>query len=83
MSTSVATLTEWYDYGALMNATHMIVVCDTHDWEDYPVYITAEDNLQEQIAKHDGVNMQKIMEVYNFSMDRDEQLTPGTRVYNL
>jgi hypothetical protein len=32
-------------------------------------------------AEYDGVNMQKIMEVYNLSMDKDKQLNT-TRVQN-
>lgn len=33
------------------DATHMIVVCDTYDWEDFPVYVTANEDVHEVEAK--------------------------------
>ena len=44
--------------------THMIVVCDTFDYEDYPVFVTKDEDLSEVRAKYSGVNMQRVMEVY-------------------
>ena len=29
----------WFDRGAALGATHMIVVCDTFSYEDYPVFV--------------------------------------------
>lgn len=85
MSTSTQTLTRWYDDGVAQGASHMVVVCDTYDWEDYPVYVMPDKDptLDVVIQKHHNVNMQRIMEIYNLSMDRNEQLTPGKRVWNL
>lgn len=53
--------------------THVVIVCDTYDWEDYPCYVgTGEgyfsgSDVNEVIDKHNGKNMQKIMEVYSFT----------------
>ena len=30
---------EWFDDGVELGASHMIIVCDTFDHEDYPVYV--------------------------------------------
>ncbi|KKM21264.1 hypothetical protein LCGC14_1637080, partial [marine sediment metagenome] len=51
--------------------THMLVVVDTFDYGDYPVFT---DSVHEAISKYHGSNMQRVMEVYNLSMDIDEQL---------
>ena len=90
MSTTVGTLGEWFDRGVALGKSHMIVVVDKFDWEDYPVYFPDDrfDTIQEAVAHFNGPNMQKVMEVYNLTMDRAEQLDPGTgpvaqRVWNL
>lgn len=39
MGTSQAEIRGWLLAGKKKNATHMIVVCDTFDHEDFPVYV--------------------------------------------
>ena len=56
---------EWFDSGRKNDYEFMLVVCDTFDYEDYPCYAKG--------TQH-GVNMQKIVEVYDLSMDRETQL---------
>lgn len=74
MATSRPELIAWFNRGVEKEATHMIVVCDTFDHEDYPVYVPAGKNPRTEAAKYDGRNMQKIMEVYDLRLDRDEQM---------
>lgn len=63
-------------------ATHMAVVCDTYDWDDYPVYVMKGQDVQEKIASYArGDNMQRLMEVYNLAMDHEKQLA-ANRVMN-
>lgn len=64
------------------HATHMIVVCDTYDWDDYPVYVNQYQNVHEVVSSKDGVNMAKVMEVYNLSMDIEKQLANVGHVMN-
>ena len=59
--------------------THMLVVCDTFDYEDYPVHTS---DVHESIRKYQDASMQKIMEVYNLSMDLSEQLD-ARRAWNV
>jgi hypothetical protein len=54
---------EWIAHAKELNATHLISVCDTFDWEDYPVYVMPGENLYLKKSKYDGLNMQKINEV--------------------
>lgn len=56
------------------NTTHMIVVCDTFDWSDYPVYVKESEDVHAVVSKYDGPNMQKVMEVYNLKIDLKRQL---------
>lgn len=74
MAASTSNLIRWFQEGVKQNATHMIVVCDTYDWEDFPVYVSADQDAREVASKYAGANMQKIMEVYNLKMNMDSQM---------
>lgn len=63
---------EWAEIGVTQHADFMLVICDTFDYEDYPVYCK-KNELDNCKAKH-SANMQKIMEVYDLSRSRNEQL---------
>ncbi len=54
-------------------ADFLIVVCDTFDHKDYPVFCTRA-NFKETHAKHAGKNMQRVIEVYDLAMDHETQL---------
>ncbi len=67
-------ITRWFRKGKEEGSTHMIIVCDTFDWDDYPVYVSPQENVREKGAEYNGKNMQKIMEVYSLSKDLSMQL---------
>lgn len=71
----------WFDMGVKQGATYMIVVCDTFDYGDYPAYVTKEENIHDCISYYRRASMQRIMEIYDLSIDRDKQLSTP-RVYN-
>ena len=82
MATSKQDIQRWFEEGKRSNATHMVVVCDTFDWEDYPVYVMGEP-VESVVAKYSDPNtMQKVMEVYNLSLDMQTQLDTN-RVWNI
>ncbi|MEE8113630.1 MAG: hypothetical protein V3T23_04685 [Nitrososphaerales archaeon] len=62
----------WFNRGVSEGADFLIVVCDTYDHEDYPVYASVTD-YQTSYDSH-RTNMQRVMEVYDLSMDKDTQL---------
>lgn len=74
MGTTKQEISEWFDSGVAEEATHMIVVCDTFDHEDYPVFVSPEEDVHKRAKEFDGKEMQRIMEVYNLKMDKEEQL---------
>jgi len=68
MAATLQDLKEWFDEGVKAKATHMIVVCDTFDYEDYPVYVKpGQDARAATAAENDGEHMKRVMEVYNLS----------------
>lgn len=77
--TTKDTLSHWFDEGVKNKKEFMIVVCDCLDWEDYPVFCNEFDfRLAISTARE---NMSKVMEVYNLSMDKRQQLE-SMRVFN-
>jgi len=74
MVTSREIIRGWLEEGMRQGATHMIVVCDTFDYEDYPSYVMPGEDVREEAGAYDGKNMQRIMEVYSFSQDIEAQL---------
>lgn len=74
MPTTASDIKGWIERGKANGATHLIVACDTFDWEDYPVFVYAGQNAREKAAEYDGKNMQKLMEVYNLDQNIEKQL---------
>ena len=79
--TTKTDISKWFDRGVESGSTHMIVVCDTYDHSDYPIYIGTGEDFYQRFELYNGPNMQRIMEVYNLSMDHEQQLA-ATRVFN-
>jgi hypothetical protein len=73
MAANKQDISDWFDAGVRQKSTHLIVVCDTFDYEDYPVYVAPSEDVRLKVIEHTG-NMQKVMEVYNLSMPKQAQL---------
>lgn len=80
MPTTRDDLRRWFDEGVEQGATHMIVACDTFDYEDYPVYVQRGDDPRHR-ARNLG-SMQTVMEVYKLDPQRKEEQLRAHRVYN-
>lgn len=76
MAANRTQLEQWFDEGVRQGATHMVVVCDTFDYDDYPVYVMpdGDKNAREVAEQYRGKNMQKVMEVYDLQMDKAMQM---------
>lgn len=74
MAASREDILGWFKRGQEQGATHVIVVCDTFDHKDYPVFVKSGEDVRECAKKYDQQNMQRIMEVYNLSMDIATQM---------
>jgi len=62
MAASLQEVTQWQTEAKRRGATHLISVCDTFDYDDYPVYVMEGDNLEE-LKKRYSSNMQSINEI--------------------
>ena len=80
--TTIQDLKEWFERGKEQGATHMVVVCDTYDWEDYPCYVMKTQDVAQVASDHNGKNMQKVMEVYNLSKTFDKQKMKNGRAFD-
>ncbi len=82
MGTTRDDIKRWIERGQEEGATHVIVVCDTFDYGDYPVMVMpGEDVRKKYTENNDDSAMKKVMEVYNLSMDIEEQIKEE-RVFN-
>lgn len=75
MPTQIDDIRSWIGRGQRANALFMLVVCDSFDHEDYPVYIDNLDRFKDVYDTYDGKNMQRIMEVYDLQKDTESQLS--------
>ena len=64
----------WFDQGVKEKKTHLLVVCDTFDHEDYPVFAESDDDAINKYAEYNGKNMQRVMEVYDLKLSRTIQM---------
>ncbi len=85
--TSRQEIKEWFDAANGVHSLYLIVVCDTFDWEDYPlgvfVPITSIEEFWKAFDEHNGLNMQKIMEVYEIAKGWPDHSGAGHLVMQL
>ena len=55
-------------------ATHVVVVCDTFSYEDYPVEVFPGQSVESVRAKYSGKDMQRVMEVIEIQSVSEAQL---------
>jgi hypothetical protein len=69
---------EWFDKGKAQGATHLLVFCDTFNFEQYPVYVFAPETWDAVVKCKDNVNMQRVEERYDLA----QGFEPQARSYN-
>lgn len=79
--TTTVELRAWLEEGKRQGATHMIVVCDTFDYDDYPVYVQPGTDVRVVETEYRNRPMSKIMEVYRLDMNWESQLG-AVRAFN-
>ena len=63
MAATQEDINRWMQKAIIKGVPYIVSVCDTFDYEDYPVYCKDEEELEEAKAKYDGINMQRINEI--------------------
>lgn len=74
MAADEGMIREWLLRGVESGATHVIIVCDCWDHEDYPSYVNPGESVQAKLDYYQRADMQRVMEVYDLSMDIESQL---------
>lgn len=79
MSTTREQLQKWFYEGRRQGATHMLVICDTFDHSDYPVYVGVGQDPKKVAneKQYSRANMQRLMECYALHKEFDEQESNG------
>ncbi len=63
MTASLEDVNSWIAEAKEMGATHIISVCDTFSWDDYPIFIMPTDELDKKVAYYQTTDMQQVNEV--------------------
>ena len=76
MAATMEDIKRWIARGRANKQSFLIVMCDTYDFDDYPVFVEGdeEDCQQEYTTRSRGGNMQTVMEVYDLRDGIDVQL---------
>jgi len=67
MAASIEDVEDWKKEAKEIGATHIISVCDTFDWDDYPVYVMPDENLNDRVKYYNEASMQQINEIIEIS----------------
>ena len=57
-------ISEWIEEGISRGCTHMLVVCDTFEYDEFPVYVRPDELSQVVYERYECQNMQRVMEIY-------------------
>lgn len=72
---SYQNIQSWLVSGQKRGATHMLVVCDTFDYTDYPVFVMPGEDVKKIETEYNDREMSQVMEVYSLSKPIDPQLS--------
>ena len=65
----------WLEEGKEKGATHLIVACDTFDYENYPVFVMPGESCEKRGEEAKASRMQSVDEVYDLAEDVTRQLS--------
>lgn len=82
MAASREDIRDWFRAGVQQGATHMLVMCDTFDWSDYPVFVQPDQDVRTIVNERNGNNMQQLMEVYDLKQSETSQVDTHARQFN-
>lgn len=82
MPASKSDIADWFRTGQEQGASHMLIVVDTFDFDDYPVYVAPGVDPAEVCDIYNAKEMRRVLEVYDLGMDMHVQLGQS-RCYNV
>lgn len=66
------TTKRWLETAREQKATHIIDVCDTFNYDHYPVYVLEGESLDEKRAEYDGKEMQSVYGTLEVDYPKEE-----------
>jgi len=81
MAASRQDVDRWIDTAKKGKYHYIISVCDTFDYDDYPVYCETKEEAKEQFTAHHGPNMQRVNEI--IAIDKSGAVTEGLYIHDL
>ncbi len=75
--TTRSDIRKWFYLEGRKNPDHrfMLIVTDTFDFSDYPVFVTRSENVEEALSKYqDKQALSKVMECYDLDLDPEPQI---------
>ncbi len=83
MSATREEIRGWLMKGQAGGATHMVVVCDTFEYENFPVYVMPGTDVNDVIKDNSKPNeMLRVDECYSYALPLEAQLAER-RAYHL
>ncbi len=70
--TTKETISGWFDKGLEAGWEYMVVMVDTYDYDDYPVYCATEKAAWNRVDNPEP--MQRVMEVYDLKAPKSPQM---------
>ena len=64
----------WFKEGQSKNAHHMLIMRDTYEYEDYPVYVLKNEDTKKKIRELRENDNQVVQAIFDLSLDMDSQL---------
>lgn len=74
MTASLSDIKGWLKQAKDKGATHLIVAVDRFDYDNYPVYVSSKEKVEEEFTRITNSSMQDVDEIYSMSMDINKQL---------
>lgn len=74
MSVTRVEIGRWFDQAVRDGATHMMVVLDGYNFDEFPVNVMYGEDPQERADEYNTRTMQRVLEVYDLSISKEVQL---------
>ena len=74
MSASRKDIESWITEAQRQKASHLLIITDTFDYDNYPVFAHGKKDCQKKIKEYNSKNMQKVEEVYSVRRSIKKQL---------
>lgn len=69
MAARLGDIKGWFDRGKVIEVTHMIVMCDVIDYEDYPLFVMRGEDPRQIARSGSG----RVMECYSYNIPWETQ----------